>query len=298
MTVFLTAAEARSSARSNLVIFDEVRAIERAILVASDAGDYDCTVRDTAMTGTTVDSWKDFHSPIVTLGTVGVSNAGSDPFVTVGHSIVLNTVTVSFSGTSLTSVVNDVNSAFPAQEIVASSYLSSGSYYLRLYLASGNPLIIAAGSGTGLSDVGLTAGTTQSINVTADTIRFVSHGFVTGSKIQFKTAGSLPSGLTSGYSPVYYAILVDADNFKVASEYSNALNSIPIDLVNQGTGVHSVRKVNDSELYYQTVQKTITDRVRSDLMTQVINYFQSLNYSIARTTNSDTGSTFFWSIAW
>lgn len=298
MAVFLTAAEARSSARSNLVIFDEVRTIERAVLVASDAGDYECTVNGTVMTETTVDSWKDFHSPITITGTVGVADAGTSPFVTSGHSVVLNTITVTFTGTSLTSVVNDVNAAFPAQGIVASSILVSGSYYLRLYSSSGDPVVIAAGSGTGLADVGLTAGTTRSLNPTSDTITFVSHGFVTGDKIQFKTAGTLPSGLTSGYSPVYYAISVDADNFKVSTSYSNALNSIPIDLVNQGTGVHSVRKVNDSELYYQTFQKTVTDRVKTDQMSQVISYFQSLNYSIARTTNSDTGTTFSWSLAW
>lgn len=46
----LTATEARSKAQNDLVIFNEVRNIELAILTASADGSYDVTLDDTTMT--------------------------------------------------------------------------------------------------------------------------------------------------------------------------------------------------------------------------------------------------------
>jgi mevalonate pyrophosphate decarboxylase len=46
----LTAAQARSKAQNDLVIFNEVRDIELSILTASADGDYEVTLTDTAMT--------------------------------------------------------------------------------------------------------------------------------------------------------------------------------------------------------------------------------------------------------
>jgi hypothetical protein len=48
--VMLTATEARSKAQNDLVIFNEVRNIELAILTASAAGSYDITLSNTTMT--------------------------------------------------------------------------------------------------------------------------------------------------------------------------------------------------------------------------------------------------------
>ena len=53
MTYYLNATEARSHARSNLTIFDEVNAVMRAIIVASDAGDYSITINNTTLTQST-----------------------------------------------------------------------------------------------------------------------------------------------------------------------------------------------------------------------------------------------------
>lgn len=54
MTVFPSAADARVYSANNLIIFDEVRTLERAILVASDAGNLEAIVNDnTAMTNST-----------------------------------------------------------------------------------------------------------------------------------------------------------------------------------------------------------------------------------------------------
>jgi hypothetical protein len=48
-SIMLTATQARSKAQNDLVIFNEVRAIELAILTASAAGSYDITLATTTM---------------------------------------------------------------------------------------------------------------------------------------------------------------------------------------------------------------------------------------------------------
>lgn len=56
----LTATQARSKAQNDLVIFNEVRNIELAILTASAAGSYDITLSTTTMTtsATYANVWK------------------------------------------------------------------------------------------------------------------------------------------------------------------------------------------------------------------------------------------------
>jgi hypothetical protein len=56
----LTATQARSKAQNDLVIFNEVRNIELAILTASAAGSYDITLDSTTMTTSAVycNVWK------------------------------------------------------------------------------------------------------------------------------------------------------------------------------------------------------------------------------------------------
>ncbi len=58
--VMLTATEARNKAQNDLVIFNEVRDIELAILTASADGSYEITVDTTAMTisATYCNVWK------------------------------------------------------------------------------------------------------------------------------------------------------------------------------------------------------------------------------------------------
>ena len=56
----LTASQARSKAQNDLVIFNEVRDIELAILTASADGAYEATIDDTTMTISATDAnvWK------------------------------------------------------------------------------------------------------------------------------------------------------------------------------------------------------------------------------------------------
>ena len=59
-SIMLTAAQARSKAQNDLVIFNEVRSIESAILTASAAGSYNITLSTTTMTtsATYANVWK------------------------------------------------------------------------------------------------------------------------------------------------------------------------------------------------------------------------------------------------
>lgn len=50
MDYFPTADDNRTSARNNLIIYNEVIAIQKAILVSTNAGKYSCTVSNTTMT--------------------------------------------------------------------------------------------------------------------------------------------------------------------------------------------------------------------------------------------------------
>jgi len=59
-SIMLTAAQARSKAQNDLVIFNEVRNIELAILTASAAGLYDLSLDTTSMTTSAIycNVWK------------------------------------------------------------------------------------------------------------------------------------------------------------------------------------------------------------------------------------------------
>ena len=59
-SIMLTATQARSKAQNDLVIFNEVRSIESAILTASAAGSYNITLSTTTMTtsATYANVWK------------------------------------------------------------------------------------------------------------------------------------------------------------------------------------------------------------------------------------------------
>jgi hypothetical protein len=59
-SIMLTATQARSKAQNDLVIFNEVRNIELAILTASAAGLYDLILNSTTMTSSTIycNVWK------------------------------------------------------------------------------------------------------------------------------------------------------------------------------------------------------------------------------------------------
>ena len=52
----------------------------------------------------------------------------------------------------------------------------------------------------------------------------------------------------------------------------------------------------DGQNYYKAYQGTITDTVKTEQMSEVINHFEGLGYTIAR--KSTSGTYFYWQIDW
>lgn len=77
-----------------------------------------------------------------------------------------------------------------------------------------------------------------------DTIAETAHGFTTGEgPFRMTSSGTLPAGLALATN--YWAIAVDANNFKVASSRNNALADTPVDITAAaGGGTHTIDKAN------------------------------------------------------
>lgn len=153
MAVMISAADAKLQGQGNLVLVREVRAIEEAILTAVDSSLMYATVVDgTVMTMSTP--------------TIEVTGTVNNPTLTATDTFVINSTTVTLSGTTLNSVVDDINT-LAITGITASKTTVSGA--LKITSDNNNfSLIIAAGTGTVLTNLGLTATTTASTAVSKD----------------------------------------------------------------------------------------------------------------------------------
>ena len=74
---------------------------------------------------------------------------------------------------------------------------------------------------------------TSSVGGSATTLTSASHGFKTGDKVLYTAAGTAMNGLTSGTS--YFAKVIDANTFSLASTFTNATES-PETLLSFGGG--------------------------------------------------------------
>ena len=153
MAVMINAADAKLQGQGNLVLVKEVRAIEEAILTAVDNSLMYATIDDSTVMA--------MSTPVIEVtGTV------NNPTLTASDTFVINTTTVTLSGTTLNSVVDDINTL-----AIAGITASKTSVLGALKITSDNnnfSLIIAAGTGTVLANLGLTAATTASTAVSKD----------------------------------------------------------------------------------------------------------------------------------
>jgi hypothetical protein len=76
-----------------------------------------------------------------------------------------------------------------------------------------------------------------------DTLNATAHGLQTGDSVQFtNSGGGLPAGLTAGTT--YFAVVTDADHFKVSDTLAHALAGTNIvDITTAGTGTQLFAKV-------------------------------------------------------
>ena len=169
MTYQLNKTQARSHARSQLNIFDEVNTIMRKVIVASDAGDYSVTVDD----GTTMTE----STPTTTVtGTV------SNPTITGTPTLIIAgvTITLGTSGTNLNAIIADINDS-GVTGLVASKDAGNS-----LVLAYTHPQqaswSVVIGSGTANTDLGLSASTLSPTTPSSVTYNSVHTGAVTDRK--------------------------------------------------------------------------------------------------------------------
>lgn len=85
--------------------------------------------------------------------------------------------------------------------------------------------------------------TDADVNTGTDTITIVAHGYVTGQKVNFSQAATLPAPLQP--NTAYFLIVTGANTFKVATSLQNANAGTAIDITTTGTaGTNTVTPVS------------------------------------------------------
>ena len=104
----------------------------------------------------------------------------------------------------------------------------------------GTAIVDLTGVGTGNHTL-----TTNSVDFANDQFSVPNHGFSQGELVQYDAVGQTAiGGLTSG-SP-YYVILVDGDNFKLATSLINATAGTAVDITTAGVGKHRILSLTKS----------------------------------------------------
>ena len=151
MTYYINKQEARSMARADLIIFDEVNAIMKQIITDAGNGLYETTVSDgTTMTESTPQ--------------ISITGSVSNPTITGTPTLIIagSTITLGTSGTNLNSIIADVNDA--AVSGVVASKNTSNNLVLTYTAPAATAWQVTIGAGTANTDLGLTAGTTAATN--------------------------------------------------------------------------------------------------------------------------------------
>lgn len=85
----------------------------------------------------------------------------------------------------------------------------------------------------------------ESVNPATDTLTLTAHSYVTGDgPIQGTTTGTLPGGMELATD--YWAIRVDANSIRLAARFLDAMNGVPIDITDTGTGTHTLVDTEDT----------------------------------------------------
>lgn len=165
MTYSINSNQARSIARNELVIFNEINTLMQQVITNADSGLYETTVSD----GTTMTE----STPTITLtGTVAT------PTVSVGQTFIIagTTITLGTTGTNLNSIIADINDA-AVSGVVASK--SSNRLVITYTAPAATTWSVTVGAGTANTALGFTSGTTTATNPSSVTYFNVWQGNTT-----------------------------------------------------------------------------------------------------------------------
>jgi hypothetical protein len=185
MSVGLNAAQARSKASQDMIVFKETQAIMEAIITASGLGKFEAYVDDsTAMTVSTPSIQK--------IGTVNT------PTVNVGDTLIIDssTITLGTSGTSLNAIISDINDA-SVPGVTASK--DAGYLVLTIEDSAGATWSYEIGAGTANASLGFVAGVYSLPNPTSVEYYTVWQGSATDRAIQNQMAQVIKHFADLGY---------------------------------------------------------------------------------------------------
>ena len=170
MSVGLNAAQARSKASQDMIVYKETQSIMEAIITQSGLGKFEAYVDD----GTTM-----------TISTPSVQKIGTvnNPTVNVGDTFIIdsNTITLGTSGTSLNAIISDINdAAIPG--LTASK--DAGYLVLKIEDSAGATWSYEIGAGTANTALGFVAGVYSITNPTSVDYYIVWQGTATDRAIQ------------------------------------------------------------------------------------------------------------------
>jgi hypothetical protein len=141
---------------------------------------------------------------------------------------------------SLTQITNTVVSStvlVPTGTIITSALHIAPTGYL---LCDGSNTVSRTTYANLFSAIVPNKGTVIITIATPGVVTLNSHGFLTGESIFLTTTGALPTGLS--IDTLYYIISVDANTFRLATSYANAVATIPTPINTSGTqsGTHTL----------------------------------------------------------
>lgn len=161
-------------------------------------------------------------------GTTGNAPDGSNQMFPSSEEINSSILTV--DGEVCTAICGTVGHPYAPQFSTESSALASGANVPKNVGAIQKVQVL-----NGIADEAFTS---ANVSTTDDTITITGTKLVTGTKVRFTTAGSLPTGLI--ISTDYWIIRVDANTIKVASSIYNAKYGTAIDLTGAGSGSSTI----------------------------------------------------------
>jgi len=170
MSVGLNAAQARSKASQDMIVYKETQAIMEAIITQSGLGKFEANIDD----GTTMT----VSTPIIQkIGTV------NNPTVNVGDTLIIdsNTVTLGTTGTSLNAIISDINDA-SIPGVTASK--DAGYLVLTIEDSAGATWSYEIGAGTANASLGFVSGVYTLPNPTSISYYTVWQGSATDRAIQ------------------------------------------------------------------------------------------------------------------